>query len=74
MEIFTIGLVVISGMVYSVNKTKKMKFSSAEIIFEYLVSMCALGLGGVVFVIILNLKIGLGDLNMDVAMTYFYVV
>lgn len=74
MEIFTIGLVVISGVVYSANKIKAMDFSGPGILSEYLFGMCALGIGGVVFAIIFNLKTGLGELNMDVAMTYFYVV
>lgn len=74
MEIFTIGIVVLSGVIYSANKIKKMKFSSREIISEYLFGMGALCLGGVVFAIIFNLNTGMGFLTMDVAMTYFYVV
>ena len=74
MEIFTISIVVISGIVYFANRINKMKFADPEIVSEYFFGMCSLGLGGVVFAILFNLKTGAGFLTMDVAMTYFYVV
>jgi hypothetical protein len=74
MEIFTISIVVISGIVYFANRMHKMKFANPGIISEYFFGMCSLGLGGVVFAILFNLKTGTGFLTMDVAMTYFYVV
>ena len=40
----------------------------------FLTVVDTLGLGGMVFVIILNLMIGLSGLNINVTMTYFYVV
>ncbi|GEM_PF-4802937 len=73
LEVVAGSTIVITGVLHSARKLRDLRFTTPRSISKFLFGLTALGIGGIVIAVLLNVFAGIGESTVDMAMVRLYI-